>query len=107
MQGGAIATIFDVLCATYGSVLKGRFCYEVTKRLEVRYLAPAAPLPGVFRVEVAPAALDERAGALRVAAALFDGDRGRCFARAEADLVDPRVRAAARKRREGRGQSKL
>ena len=50
-QGGAIAAIFDFTLAVQGARLREKQT-TVTSSLDVKYIRPAKPIPGVMRVDV-------------------------------------------------------
>eukprot|EP00941_MAST-03F_sp_MAST-3F-sp1_P001286 g1286.t1 len=53
VQGGAIASLMDYASALFGNYFSGRKAgYGTTASLHVKYLRPAAPCPGFFRLDV-------------------------------------------------------
>ena len=101
VQGGAIASMFDLVMACFGSIIAEPGSFGLTKSLFVRYLKGASPVPGVYKITTNLVSLDEQKGLIVLRSALTDGSaqgEKRPFAVSDCKLVDLKRRIAYKNR---------
>ena len=99
MQGGAIASAFDVCVATLGSLRKDTpGTFGTTKSLRVEFRLPV-PLQVPLKIHAKAVKFNIEEGFCMVEATMSDGESNEVYARCHAEMVDMVLRARWKKKK--------